>query len=148
VTCFEAVISTFSSLGTVGAFWASYRLYRLQQTVENAKKPDVKIWFRQGSPQEGNLGILTFVNLGEKALPVKELVVVDGEGTVRHTLQRNGEQITDWLVTMGEVHTVTVHPTGGTVGRMLKLRAHFYTGKFQFVDIDTTWLGPYRLNEA
>lgn len=148
----KGALELFSALGTVGAAWVGWRLYQLQKSLEDAKKPKVTVWF---NPTANGLGLFSFVNLGQASLLVHKLDVIAGANI--HAIEvvdmqsgvpvsHNSESpfVRD-IVFLPNQPFILMAYSGPNKPSQFQVRLMYYDNRFEFLDIDTGKYGPYLL---
>lgn len=136
---FEDPWPMLSTVATAASAYVAYRLWRLQLAIERQKQPKVMIWYDRA--REPMQAILTFTNMGSAPFFFKNLDIPNerADSKVR-TIE--GQKTLDFTI---PAHSIQKFRIEWMTQEMLQfqLRFHFHDGSFEFLDIDTSFLGPY-----
>lgn len=153
-SAFAAIISAFAAFAT----WrVSKRLYGLQNSIEEAKRPLVHIWYdgtKELTPKV--TATLTFVNLGSTPLLLRTLRLIAANGQASQiallpiesksdkrdrsytsTSLKYTQELTDLIFNP----SVAQHISLQIESSQFKVEAMYYDNSFEFVPIDNSRLG-------
>ena len=141
------IASFLSAGGTIGAFWVSYRLYRLQREVERSRSSKVSFWF-EANPHFGGemVGTLVFVNLGGAALPIKKIDIPNDRG-LDYRFNFSGAAAKVFIFKPNEPQHLAIVSSGNTYTQFA-VRFQFFDGEIRTVHVDTAILGPYQIEQS
>lgn len=135
----------------------SQKLYNLQESVEELKKPLVHIWYNQHGIADGKtIGSFTLASIGGSPLPIRRMRVLFGPErhgqateiaafTINHdkkipislNLSSSRQEIADIILQPNQLSFVEIVLQGS----QLRFEVMYYDNSFEFIEIDTSNLG-------
>lgn len=163
-SCLTIVATTVSAIATIISALAAWRMWKvskstldLQASVENAKKPLIHIWFN-GEEIQAPVKVfsLSLVNLGQTSMPIRKIRVLNSSGVTQFQfLEKNSKQkyvekyqaimknlssyqneVVDLILLPSIIYQLMVRVQG-----QFKIEAMYYDNSFEFIEIDTSYLG-------
>lgn len=153
----SVIASVTSGVAAVATGYVSWRIFQLQKTVEDAKKPLVHIWYNGTKKLLPKLSAeLSFANLGSTALLVRKIRLLGNDGqampialiraeqlpqhrdrSYTQTSPKHEQEIVNVVFGPSEIAGLSFEIEAG----QMKVEVMYYDNSFEFVEIDTSNLG-------
>jgi hypothetical protein len=151
------IASGTSGLAAAATGFVSWRIYQLQKTVEDAKSPQVHIWYSGTKKLLPRLSAeFSFANLGQTPLLIRRLRILGNNAQAipiaiaelhREPLERDrsysqtslkfNQEVIDVILEPGKVQILSFEIETS----QMKVEVMYYDNSFEFVDVDTANLG-------
>lgn len=145
-----------SAVGGLVSAIIAFKLFALEKKLKEQESPKVSIWYDSTLQTLDDLhGELTLINLGKDSLPIKGLDLLYGnpESRIKSWLLDKDQVInlpsvsddsfldrqSDLILKSHEVFRLILKSKDWP--SQFKIRAMYYDGSFEFLDIDTSVLG-------
>jgi hypothetical protein len=157
-------VTAIASVFSAGAAYAMWRVSRntlnLQASVEDAKKPSVQLWLNPNKDE--TTGHLTIVNIGGTTMPIRSLRILGNNGqavSFSVDVRKEGVRVIDQRTAMIEALASTTHQKFDLLlepnivyrtkfaidTTQPKIEIMYYDNSFEFIQLDTSKLGPYTI---